>query len=111
MVHGQTGGLGVHVEAIVENQGHELAQIRHQEMEEDPVVGQGKKQLNAVAVIALAKEVVLIGLTAILNFAMRDKEIVIMTVNARAHYNAEQITARIIMILQIQVQTAVTEQK
>ena len=59
---------------------------------------------------ALAKEVVLIGITAILNFAMRDKEIVIKTVNARAHYNVEQITARIIMILQIQLQTAVTEQ-
>ena len=39
MVHGQIGGLGVHVEAIAENQGHDFAQIRHQEMEEDTVVG------------------------------------------------------------------------
>ena len=51
MVHGQTGNLGDPVGAIVENQGCEHAQIRHQEMEEDPVVGQGKKQLNAVAVL------------------------------------------------------------
>ena len=54
--------------------------------------------------------VLLIGITAILNYVMRDKEIVIVTVSVRAHYNVEHITARIIMILQSQLQTAVTEQ-
>ena len=54
--------------------------------------------------------VLLIGITAILNYVMRDKEIVIVTVSVRAHYNVEHITAGIIMILQSQLQTAVTEQ-
>ena len=51
MVHGQTGNLGDHVGAIVENQGCEHAQIRHQEMEEDPVVGQDKNLISVVVVL------------------------------------------------------------
>ena len=38
MAHGQTGDLGVDIAQDVQKQGNDLVQIRHQKMEEEPVL-------------------------------------------------------------------------